>query len=60
MPKKISKTAQYGDRFSLTVKEFGREVIIRVNRGTAECSEDGKLVTITYDDSPIRNKKLGA
>lgn len=44
----------YNDRFRLTVKEFGREILIQMNRGTAVCSEDGKTVTITYDDGKTR------
>ena len=47
----------YGDRFSLTVKEFGRKIVIELNRGKAKLSEDGKTVTITYRDSPVRKPK---
>ena len=53
----MSEKAAYGDRFSLTVKNFGRQVVIEVNRGTAKCSLDGKRVTITYKDSKVRKAK---
>jgi hypothetical protein len=55
--KPATKYAPYGDRLSLTVKDLGREVKIKVNRGKAVCSLDGKLVTITYNDSPSRKSK---
>jgi len=51
------KSTPYADRFSLTVKDFGRKVTIKVNRGRAVCSQNGKLVTITYKDSPVRKPK---
>jgi len=49
----------YGDRFSMEVKNFGRRVVIKVNRGTAKCSNDGKRVTITYKDSMVRGIHKG-
>jgi hypothetical protein len=42
----------YGDRFNLSVKDFGRKVLITVNRGKIVSSRDGKTATITYTDSP--------
>ena len=53
----IRKDMPYGDRFTLAVKDFGRKVIIKVNRGYAEVSEGGKLVTITYKDSKVRGPR---
>jgi hypothetical protein len=50
----LRKDMAYGDRLSMTVKDFGRKVVIKVNRGVAVCSPNGKLVTITYKDSPVR------
>lgn len=50
----IRKDMPYGDRFTLAVKDFGRKVVIKVNRGHAEVSQNGKLVTIKYNDSPVR------
>jgi hypothetical protein len=47
----------YGDRFVLEVKDFGRKVVINVKRGKAECSNNGKRVTITYTDSHARGPK---
>lgn len=47
----------YQDRFRLVVKEFGRKVVIELNRGRAKVSDDGKTVTITYRDSPVRKAK---
>lgn len=47
----------YQHRFRLTVKEFGRKIIMELNRGRAKVSEDGKIVTITYRDSPVRRAK---
>jgi hypothetical protein len=48
------KGFQYNDRFRLTVKEFGRIVVIDLNRGKAVCSDDGKTVTIEYEDDENR------
>jgi hypothetical protein len=45
---------EYKDRFRMTVKEFGREIVIELNRGKAKISKDKKTVTITYKDSPTR------
>lgn len=47
----------YNDRFRLIVKEFGRKIVLELNRGKAKLSEDGKTVTITYRDSPARKPK---
>jgi hypothetical protein len=47
----------YDDRFRLIVKEFGRKIVIELNRGKAKLSEDGKTITITYRDSPVRKPK---
>jgi hypothetical protein len=44
----------YNDRFKMTVKEFGRVILIELNRGKAKVSKDGKTVTITYNDSKTR------
>ena len=49
----------YGDRFTLAVKDFGRKVIIKINRGKAVCGQRGKLVTITYKDSPVLRSQPG-
>ena len=51
------KGMPYADRFSLAVKDFGRKVTVKVNRGRAVCRQNGKLVTITYKDSPVRKPK---
>jgi len=47
----------HGDRFTLSVKRFGRKVIIKVNRGRITPSEDGTTATITYRDSPVRGPR---
>ena len=44
----------YNDRFRMTVKEFGREIVIELNRGKAKISDDKKTVIITYTDSKTR------
>jgi len=44
----------YTDRFRMTVKDFGRGILIELNRGTAEVSEDKKKVVIRYDDGQTR------
>jgi len=44
----------YNDRFRMTVKEFGREIVIQLNRGKAKISKDKKTVTITYKDGQTR------
>lgn len=46
----LSKDMDYQDRFKMTMKNFGRKVVIELNRGAAKLSEDGKAVTITYRD----------
>jgi hypothetical protein len=48
----------YKDRFRMTVKEFGEEIKIELNRGRAVVSDDGKTVTIKYKDAAIRGRKL--
>jgi len=53
-----AKDMAHRDRFRMTIKEFGEEVVIELNRGQAVCSEDGKTVTIKYADSPNRGKQL--
>jgi hypothetical protein len=47
----------YNDRFRMIVKEFGREIVIELNRGKAKVSPDGKTVTITYRDAFTRKAK---
>jgi hypothetical protein len=47
----------YNDRFRMVVKEFGREIVIELNRGKAEVSDDKKTVTITYPDAATRKHK---
>jgi hypothetical protein len=49
---------EYNDRFKMTVKEFGRIVIIEVNRGKVKFGPDGKTVVITYRDSPTRKASV--
>jgi hypothetical protein len=38
----------YEDRFRMTVKHYGREVVIELNRGKASVSDDERTVTIRY------------
>jgi hypothetical protein len=47
----------YNDRFRLIVKEFGREIVLELNRGRATVTPDGKTVTIRYEDAPSRKAK---
>ena len=47
----------FNDRFRMTVKEFGRRIVIELNRGTATVSDDKKTVTINYNDSPTRKAR---
>lgn len=54
----LRKDMDYGDRFKMTVKEFGQKVVIELNRGKAVCSKDGKTVTIKYPDDGNRGRKL--
>lgn len=51
----------YQDRFSLTVKNFGRRVVVVVQRGTVKCEENGRIktVTISYPDGKTRKRKQG-
>ncbi|PYT10707.1 MAG: hypothetical protein DMG59_28160 [Acidobacteria bacterium] len=53
----LSKGMDYQDRFKLTVKNFGRKVVIALNRGAAKVSKDGKTVFITYSDSSVRGQR---
>lgn len=53
------KGMQYNDRFRMTVKEFGRLIVIDLNRGKAEVSADGKTVTIRYEDDETRKATPG-
>jgi hypothetical protein len=58
-PKKFPrKDMKYQDRFRMTVKEFGRVILIELNRGRAVCSEDGQTVTIKYDDDANRKARV--
>jgi hypothetical protein len=50
----------YTDRFRMTVRNFGRQILIEVNRGTAKVSEDGKTVIITYRDAANRKNGLNS
>jgi hypothetical protein len=48
----------YQDRLQLTIKDYGRKVVIRLNRGVeVECSDDMRTITIMYPDSPTRKVK---
>jgi hypothetical protein len=47
----------YGDRFRMTVKHYGREVVIELNRGKATVSDDERTVTIQYRDSDVRGPR---
>lgn len=47
----------YGGRFTLSVKDFGRKVLITFNRGKIVASKDHKTATITYTDSPVRGPR---
>jgi hypothetical protein len=47
----------YGDRFTLSIKDFGRRVLITVNRGKIVSSKNRKMATITYVDSPVRGPR---
>ncbi len=47
----------YNDRFRMIVKEFGREIVIELNRGKATVTPDGKTVTIKYRDAITRKPK---
>jgi hypothetical protein len=53
----LRKDMDYNDRFRLIVKEFGREIVLELNRGTAKVSEDKKTVTITYNDANTRKPR---
>ena len=48
----------YGDRMALVVKDFGRHVVIDIQRGKTKLSKNGKRLTISYDDGPNRGKKI--
>jgi hypothetical protein len=48
----------FGDRMALTIKEFGRRVVITVNRGKVKVSANKKKITITYLDDENRGKKI--
>ena len=58
----------YADRFTVTTKDFGRKVLIKVHRGTVEFTYAGKprrspapfTLTIDYPDDENRGRKLKA
>jgi hypothetical protein len=53
----MEEAMAYGDRFTMDVKDFGRKVVITLKRGKAVCTENGKRVTISYEDSSVRGPK---
>jgi hypothetical protein len=53
----LREDMDYNDRFRMIVKEFGRKIVIELNRGRAKVSDDGKTVTITYRDASTRKPK---
>jgi hypothetical protein len=48
----------YGDRMALSIKEFGRKVVITVNRGHIKELPKARKITILYPDDETRNRKL--
>ena len=48
------KKGPRGDRLQLAIKDFGRTVRIKLNRGKAEISKDGKVIIIRYQERPAR------
>jgi hypothetical protein len=47
------RKAPHGDRLQLAIKDFGR-THIKLNRGKAEISKNGKKIIIRYEDSHAR------
>jgi hypothetical protein len=47
----------YGDRMTIGIKDFGRKVVIEVQRGKIK-QVNTRKVTIDYPDDENRNKKL--
>ena len=48
----------YGDRMALSIKEFGRKVVITLNRGRIKELPKAKKITILYPDDETRGSKL--
>ncbi len=48
----------FGDRLNISIKDFGRRVVITARRGTIELSDDRKTATVNYRDDETRRKKL--
>jgi hypothetical protein len=53
----LRNDVDYEDRFRMTVKHYGREVVIERNRCKVSVSDDGRTVTIRYRDSAVRPRK---
>jgi len=58
MPIGIIRNPQYGDRMYLSIKEFGRRVVITLNRGRIKELPKVKKITILYPDDETSGSKL--
>lgn len=52
--------AAHGDRFTISVKNFGIRIVIDVHRGRAQLSRNQKKVVIEYPDDETRNMPKGS
>jgi hypothetical protein len=48
----------YRDRMTLKIRDFGKKIEIKVQRGTIICHGE-KTAVIEYHDSPVRNLPRG-
>src|SRR5215831_10494570 len=53
-----SGMAAYGDRCTISIKNFGRKIVIAVHRGTI-LKASGNRIEIAYHDAKTRNKPKG-
>jgi hypothetical protein len=48
----------YGDRLTISIKDFGKKVVIEAKRGKIKLDKSERKATINYKDDENRNKKL--
>jgi hypothetical protein len=48
----------YGDRMTISIKDFGRKVVIEAKRGKIKLNKSARKATIDYLDDENRNKPI--
>jgi len=47
----------YGDRFTITDKNFGRKMVMKILRGKPKWDQRKRELTVIYEDSPERGPR---